>query len=324
MRTPSPAARRLLPALAAALLAACGDASGPPPTNDPVVLVGRMRVIDSIVADRLIQSNNALGLAFRPARDASGVLADSLYGRTFEWDLAADRYVLTARRGAPADAVRHVLYRIQGGAPAQPLTELGTTDLRPLSGSTPAVRSVVTGGGGLDGSGADLRVSALLGSAGAVIDAAGTVRSAGRRADVRGRFEVAPDLVTVDVAVDVPGRALATRAIVRTRYFAGGARQEADLRLHTMGEVMTMAGWVERVDFPGGASYEADLTLYLNGAVLATIIGTDETIRFRDADGAVLTGDLALALNAFFRAPGTLHASVAAMMQPGVNFLSGT
>ena len=315
--------RLLAAVLPAALFAACGDPFGPPHTNDPVTLVARMRVIDSIFGDRVLQANGTLGLAFHPPRDAAGLLPDTLFGRTVEWDLAADRYALTTRVGAPADGVRHVLYRIQSGAPAAPLTEVGRTDLYPLAGATPTVRSVVTGTGELAASGADLRVGTLVGTAAATVDAAGAVRSADRRADVRARYEIAPDLVTIDVTVEVPARALTVRAIVRTYFYAGGTRQEADLRLHTRGEVMTMQGWVQRVDLPGGASYTADLTLYMNGAVLATIIGTDNTIMFRDADGVVVAGDFANALNVFFRSPGTLQGSVASLIQPSVNFLAG-
>lgn len=324
MRILSPAAPRRVPALAAALLAACGDPFGPPPTNDPVILVARMRVIDSIMGDRVLQANGTLGLAFRPPRNDAGLLPDTLLGRTFEWDLATERYALTTRAGAPADGVRHVLYRVLGGVPTAPLSEVGSTDLRPLAGATPTVRSVVTGTGALAASGADLRVSAVVGTAAATVDAAGVVRSADRRANVRARYEIAPDVVTIDVAVDIPARELAARAIVRTYFFAGGTRQDADLRLHTRGEVMTMQGWVQRVDLPGGASYTADLTLYLNGAVLATIIGVDDAIQFRDADGVVVAGDIALALNIFFRAPGSLQGSVASLIQPSVNFLAGT
>ena len=323
MRTPSPAARRRFPALVAALLAACGDPYGPPQTNDPVTLVARMRVIDSIVGDRVLQANGTLGLAFRPPRDAGGLLPDTLLGRTFEWDLAADRYTLGTRAGAPADGVRHLLYRVQSGSPAAPLAEVGRTDLHPLAGATPTVRTVVTGTGEYTASGADLRVSTVVGTAAATVDAAGVVRSADRRADVRARYAMAPDAVTIDVAVDVPARGLAVRAIVQTYFFAGGTRQEADLRLHSQGEVMTMQGWVQRLDLPGGASYTADLTLYLNGAVLATIIGTDGTISFRDAGGAVVAGEFAQALNVFFRSPGTLQGSVASLIQPSVNFLAG-
>jgi hypothetical protein len=165
-------------------------------------------------------------------------------------------------------------------------------------------------------------VRTVIGTAAATVDAAGVVRSADRRADVRARHAMAPDAVTIDVAVEVPARGLTVRAIVQT-YFAGGTRQEADLRLHSRGEVMTMQGWVQRIDLPGGASYTADLTLYLNGSVLATIIGTDDTIMFRDADGVVVAGDFAQALNVFFRSPGTLQGSVASLIQPSVNFLAG-
>jgi len=324
MRTPSPAAPRHLPALVAALLAACGDPSGPPPTNDPIVVVGRLRVLDSIFGDRLLQVSSVLGLAFQPPREAGRVVAESLLGRTFEWDPATGHYDLTARAGAPQDGVRHVLYQVTGADPTLPLAEIGTTDFRPGSGVTPAVRTVVRGGGASSASGFDLLVTAILGTDAAYLDASGTVRSGGRDGTLRARFAIEPDSVRVDIAVDVPARALATHVIVLTRYEATGSRQEVDFRLHTQGEVMAMQGWIARAQGPAGPSYTADVTLYLNGAVLATIIGVDDAISFRDAEGAVLTGALALALNAYLRYPGSFQGWVGNLVQPSVNLLAGT
>lgn len=323
MRTPSSARPRVLMALTTALLAACSDVSGPAPTNDPVTLVARMRVIDSISADRLLLANGILGLAFHPPRDLTGMLHDSVLGRTFEWDVARRRYLATARAGAPPRGVRHVLYLTGGAEPAVPLAEIGATDLLPLTSATPAVRSVVTGTGAFGGSSADLRISLLVGETVATIEASGSVHSAGRRADVRARFDVTPEMVVIDATMEVPARDLLIRALVATYYFAGGTRQEADIRLQTRGEVLTMQGWIERLELPGGASYATDLTLHLNGAVLATLAGVDTTIEFRDPDGAVLTGDLAMALGDFYRAPGTVQGSVASFIQPSVRFLSG-
>jgi len=322
MRTLSPAAPRRLPALAAALLAACGDPSGPP-TNDPILLVGRLRVVDSVFGDRVLQTSTILGLAFQPPRESGRVLADSVLGRTFEWDPGAGRYDLTARAGAPGDGVRHVLYQVTGTEPVLPLAEIGTTDYRPGTGATPAVRTVVRGGGASGSSGADLLVTATVGTGAAYIDASGAVRSAGRDGTLHARFAIEPDSARVDVALDLPARALATRAIVLTRFRPAGSVQEVDFRLHTHGEVMTMQGWIERVDGPAGSSYTADVTLYLNGRVLATIIGVDREIKFRDAEGAVLTGTLALALNNFLRYPGSLQGWVGTLIQPSVNLLAG-
>lgn len=323
MRTPSPAAPRRLPALAAALLAACGDPSGPPPTNDPIVVVGRLRVLDSIFGDRLLQVSSVLGLAFQPPREAGRIVADSLLGRTFEWDPGTGHYGLTARSGAPQDGVRHVLYQVTGADPALPLAEIGTTDYHPGTGVTPAVRTVVQGGGPSRGSGFDIRVSAIMGTDAAYLDASGAVRSGGREGNVRARFAIEPDSVRVDIAVDVPARALATSTIVLTRYTTAGSRQDVDFRLHTRGEVMAMQGWIERTEGASGPSYTADVTIYLNGAILATIIGVDDAISFRDADGAVLTGALALSLNSLLRYPASFQGWVGNLVQPSVNLLAG-
>jgi hypothetical protein len=304
-------------------LSGCGDAVGPL-TNDPVVLVRRLRAVDSVFNDRVLQVSGVLGLEFRPPHDLARVFPDSLLGRTFEWDTLQGAYAMTARVGAPTGSVRHVLYELVTSRPAQPLREVGTTDFTALAGVPRGVRGVVTGRGEYAASGADLRVSGSFGINAIDVQAAGTLRTELGQTPLQARF--AADLATVDVLieVDVPARRLALHGQVVTRYLPdGGERQEVDFRLHSRGEALTMAGWVERTPGPSGPVYTADISIHLNGNLLATIIGVDREAKFRDAAGAVLTGELAYALNVFLFYPGALQLRAASLLQPSVNLLRG-
>lgn len=304
-------------------LSGCGDAVGPL-TNDPILLVRRLRAVDSVLNDRVLQVSGVLGLEFRPPYDLTRVFPDSLLGRTFEWDTLAGAFALTGRAGAPTGSVRHMLYQVVAGLPAQPLREVGTTDFTPLGGATPGVRAAVTGRGDYGSSGADLRVSGSFGINAIDVQAAATLRTDLGHTPLRARF--AADLAVVDVLVelDVPARQLAVHGHVVTRFLPEGTeRQEVDFRLHSQGEALTMAGWVERTPGAAGPIYTADISIHLNGHLLATIIGVDREVKFRDAGGAVLAGELAYALNTFFFYPGTLQVRAASLVQPSVNLLRG-
>lgn len=55
-------------------------------------------------------------------------LPASVIGKTFEWNVTTDRYVMTSRAGAPPDGIRFILYTINriSLTPAEPLVEVGT------------------------------------------------------------------------------------------------------------------------------------------------------------------------------------------------------
>lgn len=315
--------RRFGSTLTLLALAACGDPFGPPRTNDPVVLVSRLRAMDSLFADRILRVSSVLGLAFAPPPTGSGAFPDSLLGFTFEWDTLARAYAPTMREGAPPGGMRYVLYEVAGGEPARPLSELGQTDLEPRDGAVPELRALVAGTGAYAGSGTDLRVLGSFGTTAYDIQARGTLSTAGRDAPLTARFAADPATVIMDVDVRLPDRSLLVQTELVIRFFANGSRQEVDFRVFTRGESLTMDGWVEQRISTNGATYTADMSLFMNGAVLATIIGTDAGIKFRDAAGDVLTGSLAYALNRFLHYPGTVQRQIGGLLQPSVNVLRG-
>ena len=322
MRPPRRVSARPLAACVALFSAACGDAVGPPLVDDPVVLVGRLRSLDSVFATPTLQINASLGARFHPPYDATNVFPDSLLGHTFEWDAARDAYRMTKRSGAPAGGVRQMLYVLApGGAPNLPLAEAGRTDFYPTPGISPALRAIVRDAGGVVVQ--DLRVDGVFGTSAFVLNGVGTLTRGEARALLEADYAADPSLVRTTFKVDVPARALQVRADVSTQYLATGERQDVELVLWTRGETMTMSGWVERRVNGTVTTWIADLYFQMNGNGIASITGTDAQIKFRDASGAVVTGAWAMALNSFFRLPGTLQGQFGNVLQPAVNVLRG-
>jgi hypothetical protein len=290
--------------------------------NDPVILVSRLRALDSVFAAPLLQVSASLSARFHPPYDPTYVFPDSLFGRTFEWDAAVDAYRLTKRTGAPASGVRQMLYALaSGGAPVLPLEEAGRTDFHPASGASPSLRTLTRDGGGAMV--ADLRVGGAFGTDAFTLTGTGFLARGDARADLDARFEVDPSVVRTAMTASVPARALQVRTTVTIRYLPTGERQEVELVLWTQGETMTMSGWVERQVAGSVTTWTADLYFQMNGHAVASITGTDAQIKFRDAAGDVVTGAPALALNTFFRLPGTLQGQVGGVLQPSVNVLRG-
>ena len=75
----------------------------------------------------------------------------SALGKTYEWSSGLQQYAQTARAGAPANAVRFILYRVnpETFVPLEPLEEVGTADLsNDGTAARPVARLVVRNLGG--------------------------------------------------------------------------------------------------------------------------------------------------------------------------------
>lgn len=319
--------RRLLSPLAvcaaAFLLAACSDPYGLPLNNDPVRITARLRGLDSVFANRLLQSTSALGVYFRPAREPGRLVADSLLGRTFEWDAALSTYAPGARSGAPRNAVRQLLYAVVAGQPVAPLVEIGAADFVPLSASS--LRAVVRAGA--DPPAADLNGSGTFGTSAFAATFRGALVHDGRRLDVVARYAADPAAATSEFDLSLAGGALHVLSRVTQRVDTGiTIRYEVHYALHASGGSITMTGWITATPAPGtwtGVTNVADVEFLLNGHRFATLHGTGAGIALRDPSGAPLPTDHTVALNAVFRSPGILQIQLGTLLQPTLNLLHG-
>jgi hypothetical protein len=114
------------------LIASCGDA-GPDAVvlKDPVALTAQVAAVRHSFATPPLQSLGAIA----PFASSQGFRLTSvglgLNGTTYEWDAPSQTFKVTARPGAPADAVRLILYASDSatGRPALPLVENGYLDV---------------------------------------------------------------------------------------------------------------------------------------------------------------------------------------------------
>jgi hypothetical protein len=142
--------------LAAALsAAACQDSSGPLglTLQDANLLAGRLEGIDRAVATEALRGLSGLATPMKQAGIDVHNMSTTQLGRTLEWSVIHAELIFTNRPGAPADAIRLILYKTDSTfRPAYPLVEVGYADMYPhntFNGGGPdsmSLRFVVTGG----------------------------------------------------------------------------------------------------------------------------------------------------------------------------------
>lgn len=309
---------------------ACGEPGGPSVPADPAAATLQLRAIDSVFASLVLQTQNYLGLLFQPPRDQTGgprLFDPAVLGHTFEWDPPSVRYVSTTRAGAPAGGARAILYALDGfisGLPAQPLSELGATDLvEGSAGGRPTLQAIVQGPGGGPVY-ANYRVGGAFGTAAFSLTAEGFVANDGKRLELQAAFAADNSSATFDISLELRARGLAVRSIERFDYFPGGYTATIDYRLRYGRDAVLMIGPVTVTEVtPGVSSTRADVDFLINGRVFARIRGTNEGIALRGPDGEVLTTVQGATANRLFRSPGQIHGVVGALLQPQVNVLSG-
>jgi hypothetical protein len=142
--------------VAAALAAACSTPSGPAGLSfqNANALAGRLESIDRAVATEALRGLSGLATPIKQAGIDVHNMGPAELGRTLEWGPIHGELLFTDRTGAPADAIRLILYKTDSTfRPAYPLVEVGYADLYPhneLDGGGPdsmSLRFVVTGGG---------------------------------------------------------------------------------------------------------------------------------------------------------------------------------
>ncbi len=181
--------KRCALALLPAILAACGDSTGPQPPTALDLAVGAQRTVDRITGDTTLTSLLVLAreFAFRspsPAtpmgpRPAGPVPAQAL-GKTYAWSTAIPGYLLDpALSGAPAAGARFRLYAVTDGSatsPDLPLRDIGYVDLaNDTAGAWDAFTVRLYSGADLL---ADYRVTALTSSTQIDVHATGDLATA--------------------------------------------------------------------------------------------------------------------------------------------------
>jgi len=139
--------------LAAAVLAACSDTSGPSGLvlKNAGTLATQLEAIDRGVSTAPLRGLSSLANPLKLAGIDVHNISASVVGRTMEWSTLYGQLNFTDRAGAPATALRLILYTTDSTfRPAYPLHEVGYADLYPhnaFNGGGPdsmSLRFVVT------------------------------------------------------------------------------------------------------------------------------------------------------------------------------------
>jgi len=267
-----------------------------------------------------------------------GLIPDELKGKTFEWDIATQHYVVTDRPGAPADGVRFILYAINPitRRPAEPLVEVGYVDLIDLSTETSrSLRIVVAGVGGTPVY-VDYTVAGTV-TPGQFTASANGFISNGESGDASKKltFELAATLtetnftfnasLTLDhPAVTITETTTATRSATGVTLTIDFTLIEPNQKVQLKGSVTVMNddratdgtrdGGPGRHDDDGIVT--ADLEVRVNDQLFATIKGTAPDIQILGADGQPLSEEELHALRELFRFPARVFSFFQDLLHP--------
>ena len=149
--------RRLAALAILPFVLSCGDGAGPNSATlkDPAGLSTQLARFNQALDTPQLRS--LAGLALHVYLDANvdvHYMSPATWGKTLEWDPTTQKVAFTSRTGAPADAVRLILYAtdVTTGLPATPLTEVGYVDMFPYNDyngpgtDSTSLRYIVTAG----------------------------------------------------------------------------------------------------------------------------------------------------------------------------------
>jgi hypothetical protein len=123
----------LLPAILLPALA-CGEGTNPPLIPDATLLASRLASISGAVATPPLKGLASIAIPMTLLGVDVHNMSPDILGRTVEWGIIHNGLIYTDRTGAPAGALRLVVYALDSiGRPAYPLVEVGTADLYPYN-----------------------------------------------------------------------------------------------------------------------------------------------------------------------------------------------
>lgn len=309
------------------LAAACSESSGPASLSDPAALDAELSQVQGTFESSLYSSFSGLSFYMAPpgspaaaalrlsapdravASDQSRrfasaqavrtmigalsgpqtgpIIADSLYGRAYEWDEVADTYVQSSTRSGPANGVRFFLYETDPNTdlPVEPVNELGYADLMDESASPTdlALHVVVRSTGGTTFLDYTVSVAGSTGtfsasSVGFVSN--GQIGTALRRLDFDIAFAASQSAtsttLTADATLTFNNASVSIELHDQVTVSDTEVTFQRDFRFHRPGEVVVVQGNVT----VGEATVTGSLTILVNGGtfVRATFTGTSVTV----------------------------------------------
>ena len=307
MRRPRPIAAAVL----AAAVAACSDTSAPSGLSfqNANLVAGQLESIDRAVSTQAIRGLSGLSIPFHQAGLDIHNMTPSLLGRTLEWNPIHGELLLSNRTGAPADAIRLILYVTDSTfRPAYPLVEVGYADLYPyntFNGGGPdsmSLRFVVTDSRGTPKVLADFIAHS---HADTTCVQCATVEGWATDGTVRVDFRVPYD-IPLQGDGHFPGDFTAgTLAFQHISTLPGPGRSTAtaDLTLAVGDDSITTVSGLLR---PHAGRLNGDAEMLINGQHFATVTRSATGITATGPNGRSLTGAELRAVTALFAAPADI------------------
>lgn len=301
---------------------ACGE-SGPeaPLLRDPAALASRFEAIADAAGATSLASFAALAFPMFLAGVEVHSISPLDLGTTLTWDPAAGAFTLSDRTDGPADGLRVALYAIDDatGAPAIPLTEVGTLDLfarnAVLGGTRPdtvALRFVVRGTGTSARTYADFTAWSTYDPGCLCVMLAGWVTDGTTRVDFTVPYQITSGGTTsyfggfsrpsAIFEVTPPGFQFRNDVIIgedRGDFLDFAYQLNADARFGFLGDSLDAVGSVVVDD---SAQATTTLTLDVNDTEYATVVLSAAGQAFTTPGGRTLTADQRRALLAVARA----------------------
>lgn len=305
-----------------AAAAACTDSGSTVVPFAPDVIAANISAATGPIASPVFASFTGLGSLLQVPGTSPTVpyFPDSLRGRTFAWDTAANAYVAAGQDTVPARGVRFLLYAADStGRPIEPTTQLGTADFQDGPPDTTALHVKVTGGAPLTTvryllSGVFHPDSFQATENGCVFDADG--RSLCAIASVQQRLAAGD--TTVTIAGTATGTGVALTFQLTFHLSAAGLTDTVDVSVLSdiQSQQIRMTGTTQF-----GSTPKADLLLTVNDLPFATVRGTG-TLTVRRSNGEALSAEEQALIGAMFALPGALFDLGRTLARPGQHLLS--
>jgi len=300
----------------------CSDAGSTVVPFAPDVIAANISAATAPLASPLFTSFTGLGSLIHVTGTSPSVpyFPDSLRGRTFTWDTAANAYAFTSQDTVPARGVRFILYDADStGRPIEPVTQLGSADFQDGPADTTALHVHAAGG-------APLTTVAYLLSGTFHPDSFQATENGCVSADGGGNLCAIASAQLRTAAGD-------TTVIVSGSATATGLSLTFDLTFH-----LSAAGLTDTVDVTAlsdiqsqqirmtgttqfGSTVKADLILSVNDLPFATVRGTG-TLTVRRSNGEALSAEEQALIGAMFALPGALFDLGRTLARPGQHLLS--
>jgi hypothetical protein len=286
-------------------------------------LLNRQRKSPYLMSARRAEQLKALGPQMSVAATQGGLIPDSMYGRVFQYDTAANAYAWQDSVVSGLTGVRFILYQVDDfGSVVAPLVEVGRLDVvdqstlsvlrlhilvKDVGGTITYVDYTATVSGGE----ASPRVTAsgsvtngLVGASNKTLTFNETVTGSQSGASISATFTLNNPSITFTINESLT---FTQDAFVITVTF----------RIITPGETIAFRG---RISIVGLDSATVNASVWVNGHPVASISGESGTAEWVDAGGEPLTAEDTTALEGLDAAAGRFQEAVDAMFLPITTF----